>query len=156
MITLAIMLNGAPERYEIEERALLVDFLRETASLKGTRVACDQGACGACTVLVDGRPVTACMTFAFTVDGAAIQTIEGLEGADGGLDPLQKAFDNFGVSQCGFCTSGMLMLAKAYGSLAAAETSLVDWMGANICRCSGYRGMIRALESLAPESAGEE
>jgi carbon-monoxide dehydrogenase small subunit len=156
MISVAFTLNGLPSRFDVEEHALLVDLLRDTAGLRGTRVSCDQGACGACTVLVDGKPITACMTFAFVADGADVRTIEGLAGADGSLNPLQAAFDTFAVPQCGFCTSGMLMLAEAYELNEKHKPDLVEWMSANICRCSGYLSMQRALQSLTASSAGEK
>jgi aerobic-type carbon monoxide dehydrogenase small subunit (CoxS/CutS family) len=156
MIPLEVTLNGVRSVHVLEERTLLVDFLREKVGLRGTRVSCDQGACGACTVLVDGKPVTACMTFAFAVEGTDIQTVEGLANADGELNALQSSFVSFGVAQCGFCTSGMLMLAQGYELNANPKANLVEWMSANICRCSGYLAMHRALQSLNRDVDGEK
>jgi aerobic-type carbon monoxide dehydrogenase small subunit (CoxS/CutS family) len=155
MISLEVTVNGVRSLHVLEERTLLVDFLRETVGLRGTRVSCDQGACGACTVLVDGKPVTACMTFAFAVEGSDIRTIEGLAGVGGELNPLQCSFVSLGVAQCGFCTPGMLMLARGYELNADPDADLVEWMSANICRCSGYLAMHRALRSVR-DAVGEE
>jgi carbon-monoxide dehydrogenase small subunit len=156
MISLEVTVNGVRSLHVLEERTLLVDFLRETVALRGTHVSCDQGACGACTVLVDGKPVTACMTFAFAVEGADIRTVEGLASVGGELNSLQSSFVSLGVAQCGFCTSGMLMLARGYELNADPNADLVEWMSANICRCSGYLAMHRALQSQNRDADGEK
>jgi aerobic-type carbon monoxide dehydrogenase small subunit (CoxS/CutS family) len=150
-VSLAVTVNGVAHQATIPTNLTLVDFLRDWLGLCGTKLACDQGACGACTVLIDDTPVTSCLTFAFAVDGKAIHTIEGVAG--GVLDPVQQAFLDAGVPQCGFCTPGMVMLAEALrrcdGALSPA--SIDNWMSANICRCAGYQVIRRAFASLGGE-----
>ena len=146
-ITISLTVNGERYSCEIPTNTVLVDFLRDRLRLLGTKIGCDQGACGACTVLVNGRPFTACLTFAFAVDGAEITTIEGIAAADSTLDPVQQAYYANNVPQCGFCMPGMVLLAKA---LLAAHPSpdaqcVDEWMNANICRCTGYQAFRRAL-----------
>ncbi|MDB5409947.1 MAG: (2Fe-2S)-binding protein [Rhodospirillales bacterium] len=151
-LTIRLTVNGEAHTVEISSNLMLVDLVRERLNLQGTRVACDQGACGACTVLVDGRPITACLSFAFTADGAAVLTIEGVAGSDNTLDTVQLAFHDSGVPQCGFCTPGMVLLAKAYYmQQPMPEGADVErWLDANICRCSGYQVFRRALHSTPP------
>jgi carbon-monoxide dehydrogenase small subunit len=156
MTMISLSVNDEKHVRDIAEHLLLVDFLREDLNLRGTRVSCDQGACGACTVLVDGAVCTACMTFVFAVDGCDIRTVESLAGADGSLNALQEAFNCFGVPQCGFCTSGMLMLAEGLRRHTEQEFDATEWMSANICRCSGYLGIVRALASLPKGSDYEK
>ncbi|MDF2114296.1 (2Fe-2S)-binding protein [Roseiarcaceae bacterium H3SJ34-1] len=149
-----IKVNGRPESAEIAPNLMLVDFLREHLGLQGTKLACDQGACGACTVLLDGRPVTSCLTFAFAADGADLQTIEGASRDNGTLSQVQNALHDCGVPQCGFCTPGMVMMMEGFARqdpLPPGQT-LETWMNANLCRCSGYQGFRRALDQLANEA----
>jgi aerobic carbon-monoxide dehydrogenase small subunit len=145
--TIHLTVNGESCVVEIPANLLLADLLRDRFGLRGTKVACDQGACGACTVLIDGLPVTSCLTFAFTVNEKSVVTIEGVSKADGALDRVQQAFHDSGVPQCGFCTPGMVLLTKALLDRAdkpgAAEID--GWLAANICRCSGYQVFRRAL-----------
>jgi carbon-monoxide dehydrogenase small subunit len=151
-----ITLNGRPETANIAPNLMLVDFLREHLGLQGTKLACDQGACGACTVLIDGRPITSCLSFAFAVDGADIQTIEGVSQDSGTLSQVQNALHDCGVPQCGFCTPGMVMMMEGFAGqnpLPPGQT-LETWMNANLCRCSGYQGFRRALSQLAGEENG--
>jgi carbon-monoxide dehydrogenase small subunit len=152
-VTLAVTVNGAPHFGKIPPNLTLSDFLREGLGLLGTKVACDRGACGACTVLVDDMPVTSCLMFAFAADGKAIRTIEGVAIADGRLDPVQKAFLDAGFPQCGFCAPGMVMLAIALRESAPAPSpeAIDRWMSANICRCSGYQVLRRAFAAAAGE-----
>jgi aerobic carbon-monoxide dehydrogenase small subunit len=146
-ITIYLTVNGEPRIVEVPANLLLADLLRDLFGLRGTKVACDQGACGACTVLVDGLPTTSCLTFAFAVNGKSIVTIEGVSKADGALDRVQQAFHDSGVPQCGFCTPGMVLLTKALLDRPgrASATEIDSWLTANICRCSGYQVFRRAL-----------
>jgi carbon-monoxide dehydrogenase small subunit len=152
-VPLTVMVNGALQRHDVPANLTLSDFLREWLGLSGTKVACDQGACGACTVLMDDLPVTSCLTFAFAADGKSVRTIESVAGEDGSLDPVQQAFHDAGVPQCGFCTPGMVMLAEALiRSDPAPSSDAIDrWMSANICRCSGYQVFRRAFSAVASE-----
>ena len=145
-ICIGLSVNGQLHRVDVPANTLLVDLLREELGLRGTKVACDQGACGACTVLVDGKPTTSCLTFAFAVDGCDVVTIEGVA-SDGDLDGVQQAFHEHGVPQCGFCTPGMVMLAKGLLELDPdpAADRVDRWLSANICRCSGYQVIRRAF-----------
>jgi aerobic carbon-monoxide dehydrogenase small subunit len=145
-IAICVTVNGVRHAIDVPANLLLVDLLRERLNLRGTKVACDQGVCGACTVLADGAPMTSCLTFAFAVDGQELTTIEGVGGA-GSRDPVQQAFYDCGVPQCGFCTPGMVMLTKAPLDRAPdADAGEIDrWLSANVCRCSGYQVFRRAL-----------
>jgi len=146
IVTISLTVNGTPHVFEIPPNLLLIDLLRDHLGLCGTKVACDQGVCGACTVLSDGLPTTSCLTFAFAVDGQNLTTVEGVA-SDGVLDRVQQSFHESGVPQCGFCTPGMVMLAKALFDLdPQADARTIDrWLSANICRCSGYQVFRRAL-----------
>jgi aerobic-type carbon monoxide dehydrogenase small subunit (CoxS/CutS family) len=153
--TIQLTVNGDTHIVEVAANLLLVDLLRDRLGLRGTKLACDQGACGACTVLVDGLPMTSCLTFAFAVNGKNIVTIEGVSRADGALDGVQQAFHDAGVPQCGFCTPGMVLLAKALVDRAEELDAIAidSWLTANICRCSGYQVFRRALGcAQQPES----
>lgn len=145
--TIRFTLNGVPHTCSVEPYKSLLELLREEFCLTGTKYGCGSGDCGACTVLVDGRPICACLRLAVQVDGKAVLTIEGLEGRDGGLHPLQKAFIECGAFQCGFCTPGMIMAAKALldVNLRPTEADIRAWLVGNICRCTGYRKIIEAV-----------
>jgi carbon-monoxide dehydrogenase small subunit len=142
--------NGSIHELDLPPHRLLVDVLRDDLGLRGTKVSCDQGACGACTVLVDGVPTTSCMTFAFAVDDGRIETIEGLQSADGELHPVQRAFIEESAFQCGFCTSGMVMLLKALFQTHADpdEETARRWISSNICRCTSAAPILRAVDRL--------
>ncbi|MGW5937916.1 (2Fe-2S)-binding protein [Streptomyces celluloflavus] len=159
LITLEV--NG--EEYEVitEPRRTLVDVLRHELRLTGTHVGCEHGVCGACTVLLEGRPVRACLMFAAQAEGAAIRTVESLsDGADGSeLSDLQRAFRAHHGLQCGFCTPGFLMLAE--GFLAerpqATKAEIREVVAANLCRCTGYQSIVEAIDSCAAaRREGEE
>ncbi len=150
LITLDV--NG--ERYDVvtEPRRTLVDVLRHELRLTGTHVGCEHGICGACTVLVDERPVRACLMFAAQAEGARIRTVESLSGTGGGeLNDLQKAFSEHHALQCGFCTPGFLMLAE--GFLAerpeATKEEIREVVAANLCRCTGYQTIVEAVDACA-------
>ncbi|MFH8554166.1 (2Fe-2S)-binding protein [Streptomyces celluloflavus] len=159
LITLEV--NG--EEYEVitEPRRTLVDVLRHELRLTGTHVGCEHGVCGACTVLLDGRPVRACLMFAAQAEGAAIRTVESLSDGAGGseLSDLQRAFRAHHGLQCGFCTPGFLMLAE--GFLAerpqATKAEIREVVAANLCRCTGYQSIVEAIDSCAAaRREGEE
>ena len=148
-IAVDITVNGTRYREEVEPRLLLADFLRETLDLTGTHVGCEHGICGACTVLMDGDSVRSCLTFAVQADGAAITTIEGLGDIDA-LGPVQAAFREHHALQCGFCTPGMLItvtdMLQKYPL--ATDEEIRDGLSGNICRCTGYEHIVRAVRSL--------
>jgi aerobic carbon-monoxide dehydrogenase small subunit len=147
-----LQVNGVRHEIEVEPRRTLADAIRDNCGLTGTHLGCEHGVCGACTVLVDGRPVRSCLMFAVQAEGAAIRTVEGL--ADGNeLHPLQKAFWQHHGLQCGFCTPGFLMLAA--GVLEANpeidDEALRDALSSNLCRCTGYQNIITAVRAAAAE-----
>jgi carbon-monoxide dehydrogenase small subunit len=156
MIDISFCVNGERIELRVEPRRTLADALREDCGLTGTHLGCEHGVCGACTVLVDGEPVRACLMFAVQADGASVTTVEGLQGADGELHPLQEAFVAHHGLQCGFCTPGMLM--SAVHLLAthpdADRATIRAEMSGNICRCTGYQGIVDAVQAAA-EQAGD-
>ena len=150
---LQLTVNGAERSFEAEDRTLLLDLLRD-AGLTGAKPSCEMEVCGACTVLLDGLPVSACTTLAADADGRRVETVEGLA-RDGALHPLQEAFlERFGF-QCGFCTPGMLLAAKSLleHEPHPSREQIVHWMDGNICRCTGYESILQAIE-LAAERSG--
>jgi carbon-monoxide dehydrogenase small subunit len=146
----AVTVNGQAHAGEVETRLLLVHFLRETLGLTGTHVGCDTTNCGACTVLLDGSPVKSCTFFAVQADGREITTVEGLA-SGAALDPVQEGFHQEHGLQCGFCTPGMMLTAKAL----LAENSdpseeEIRWaLSGNICRCTGYQNIVKAVQHAA-------
>ncbi|MBU8543802.1 MULTISPECIES: (2Fe-2S)-binding protein [Roseomonadaceae] len=147
---LTLTVNGAAHRITVPARRSLADALREDCGLTGTHLGCEHGVCGACTVLVDGAPIRACLMLAVQAEGAEIRTVEGL--ASGGtLNPLQQAFTDHHALQCGFCTPGFLMLATAMleENPAMEEAEMVDRLSANLCRCTGYTNILRAVQAVA-------
>ena len=149
---LLLTLNGAERSFEAEDRTLLLDLLRD-AGLTGAKPSCEMEVCGACTVLLDGLPVSACTTLAADADGRRVETVEGLARGEE-LHPLQQAFlDRFGF-QCGFCTPGMLLAAKSLlqHERQPSRDQIVHWMDGNICRCTGYESILAAIESVAQGS----
>ncbi len=153
-IDLAFTLNGEPAGARIEPRELLVDVLREQFGLRGTKRSCDLGACGACTVLVDGLPASSCSTLAADMEGRSVVTIEGL-GTAKSLDPVQQAFVDHGAMQCGFCTPGMVLAVKALLSAnpSPTEDEVRHYLRGNVCRCTGYVKIIEAVLDLASREA---
>lgn len=150
LIPLRFRLNGRECRAEVESSDLLIDFIRDHLNLTGTKRSCDMEICGACTILLDGKAVSSCSMFAFEIDGKELVTIEGLAGPDG-LHPLQQAFIECGGFQCGFCTPGMILLAKSLldeNPHPSAE-EIKDYMDANICRCTGYQMIIESIQRAA-------
>jgi aerobic-type carbon monoxide dehydrogenase small subunit (CoxS/CutS family) len=150
--TVAISVNGERYEREVEARKLLVHFLRDDLDLTGTHVGCDTGNCGACTVLLDGQTVKSCMLLAVQADGAELTTVEGLA-PDGELTPLQRAFSEHHGLQCGYCTPGMLLSATYLLSQTPQPTEQEIRRGiqGNICRCTGYVNIVRAITAAAGE-----
>ena len=151
-LPLSFTLNGRPQELEVEPHELLLDVVRDRLGLTGAKRSCDVQVCGACTVLVDGRPVSACTTLAFEVRGRSVLTIEGLA-QDGKLHPLQQAFIDHGGFQCGFCTPGMILAAKALldDYPQPTEAELKHFMHGNICRCTGYKKIIESIMAAAKQ-----
>ena len=150
MISLEFTLNGRPARAEVPDHWTVLDLLRDGLALSGTKDGCGEGVCGACTVLLDGEPVRACLVLAARVRGRALMTVEGLEQA-GAPDRLQEAFARAGAVQCGFCTPGMLLSARA---LLAANPSpsapdVREALAGNLCRCTGYTKIVEAVLAAA-------
>jgi carbon-monoxide dehydrogenase small subunit len=146
---IALTLNGTARRIEVEDQVLLIELVR-SLGLVGTKLSCDTQVCGACTVLLDGRPVSSCTTLAVEAEGRTVETIEGL--ADGTrLNPLQQAFIDRFAFQCGYCTPGMIMAAKALlAERPAPDAAAVrHWMEGNICRCTGYGTIVEAVLDAA-------
>jgi carbon-monoxide dehydrogenase small subunit len=153
--TITLEVNGESYEREVDARRLLVHFIRDELDLTGTHVGCDTGNCGACTVLYDGIAVKSCMLLAIQADGARIETVESLAG-DGELHPLQQAFSAHHALQCGYCTPGMLLSAKYLldNNPEPTEHEVRKAIQGNICRCTGYVGIVQAIMSASPGSAG--
>jgi aerobic-type carbon monoxide dehydrogenase small subunit (CoxS/CutS family) len=151
-VRIGVEINGAPYEGEVEPRTLLSDFIRHGAGLTGTKVGCEQGVCGACTVQLDGQAVRSCLMLAVQANGRSLRTVEGLAGEDG-LHPLQRAFHEAHALQCGFCTPGFLMSMEAYlrEHPGAGGEELREALAGNLCRCTGYLGIIEAVEHAAEE-----
>lgn len=150
-IELSFKLNGKTVEVAVGPGTLLVDLLREDFGLTGTKVGCREGECGACTVLVDGEAYNSCLMPALKVQGREVTTIEGLQKADGSLDPIQEAFMDAGAAQCGFCTPGMIMSAKALldSNPNPEENEIRTALSGVLCRCTGYRKIVQAVKSAA-------
>ena len=150
MPSVTMTVNGQQVTRDVEGRTLLTDFLRQDLALTGTHVGCDTSQCGACVVHVDGKSVKACTMLAVQADGAEVTTIEGLA-RNGELHPMQAAFKEHHGLQCGFCTPGMVMsavdLVNTKGQ--ASETEIREWLEGNICRCTGYHNIVKAIQAGA-------
>jgi len=149
-----LQLNGVPTTVSVAADQTLADFLRDDLGLTGTHVGCNTGNCGSCAVLLDGEPVRSCLLLAVQADGAAVETIEGL--AHGGqLHPLQRAFAELGAVQCGFCTSGMIMTARALldANPTPSETEIREAIEGNLCRCTGFVKIVAAIQAASAATA---
>jgi aerobic carbon-monoxide dehydrogenase small subunit len=151
MTTFRFTVNAAPVELDVPGMRRLLDVLREDLALTGTKEGCGEGECGACTVLVDGIPVDSCLVPVCQVEGATIATVEGLAPSEHALDPLQAAFLQAGGAQCGICTPGMLMAARAYLDAGGGpdEDAIRDAIAGNLCRCTGYTKIVDAIALAA-------
>jgi aerobic-type carbon monoxide dehydrogenase small subunit (CoxS/CutS family) len=150
-VRIAVEVNGKEYEGEVEPRTLLSDFIRHDLELTGTKVGCEHGVCGACTIQLDGEPMRSCLMLAVQANGRSLRTIEGL--AQDGDHPLQRAFHDRHALQCGFCTAGFLMslepFVREHGEPSEAE--IREALAGNLCRCTGYRGMVEAVGQAARE-----
>ena len=148
--SISLCVNGGERSVEVEARTTLLDLVREQFGLTGAKLGCDIQVCGACTLLVDGKPVSACSMLAVDVDGAAVETVEGL-GKTGALHPLQEAFMEFGALQCGYCTSGFILTAKALldENPKPTEQEIRDYLAGNFCRCGCYQEILQAIKQVS-------
>ena len=157
LVRVRFLVNGAPYDLELPARRLLSDALRHDLRLTGTHVGCEHGVCGACTVLVDGQPARSCLVFAVSLEGAAITTVEGCRNAEGGMGPVQQAFQDCHALQCGFCTPGFITTVTAYleeNPDPNAEEAR-EAISGNLCRCTGYQNIVSAVQRAAEIKRGE-
>ena len=154
--TITLTVNGVPLTATVEPRRTLLDCLREDLHLTGTHVGCEHGVCGCCNVLLDGEVVRSCLIFAAQLDGAAVETVEGLEGADGTLSPMQEAFCGYHALQCGYCTPGILIALEGLLREDAhpSDGQLVHALSGNLCRCTGYQQILDAARSVISGHGG--
>lgn len=154
---IAFELNGKAAAMEIEPRETLAEVLRSHCGLTGVKISCESQVCGSCTVLVEGLPVSACTYLAYEARDKRVITIEGLADAQGRLHPLQQAFIDRFAFQCGFCTPGMILAAKSLldQNARASEEEIIAYMSGNLCRCTGYLAILRAIQQASAELRGE-
>ncbi|MBX3070080.1 MAG: (2Fe-2S)-binding protein [Thermomicrobiales bacterium] len=152
---ISMTVNGKEHSAEVEPRTLLVHFLRDALGLTGTHIGCDTSSCGACVVHLDGDPVKSCTVLAVQADGASITTIEGLAGEDGSLHPVQEGFWEKHGLQCGYCTPGMIMTGAALleRNPHPTEEQIRHELEGNLCRCTGYQNIVRAIQFAAEQSS---
>ena len=150
-VPIQLKVNGMAYKMEVEPRRTLLELIREDLELTGTKEGCSLGECGSCTVLLDGKPIKSCITLAVQANGREVTTIEGLEKADGTLHPLQQAFIDHGAIQCGFCTPGMVLSAKALLDENPKPTKLEvrQAIAGNLCRCTGYQKIVEAILAVS-------
>ena len=155
---IVLEVNGEKERVHIEPWWNLARVLRQELGLIGVKAGCEEGDCGTCTVLVDGKAVKSCLMLAMKARGKAITTIEGLQKGDGRLHPIQQAFIDHFASQCGYCTPGMILAAKALLDMnpRPTEDEVKRWLSGNLCRCTGYVKIVEAVMAAADRMAKEE
>jgi len=156
-LQLRLVVNGEPRVFSTQVHKTLLEVLREDLGLTGTKHGCELGECGTCTVLVDGRPVLSCLALPAALEGREVTTVEGLEGP-GGLHPLQQAFAELGAAQCGYCTPGFLLAARALLDVQPDPDRevIVEALGGNLCRCTGYLKIYEAVELAAARMRGED
>jgi len=150
-IAIVVTVNGQPRRATVEPRLTLADFLRERCQLTGTHLGCEHGVCGACTVILDDQAVRSCLIFAVQADGAEITTVEGMSEPDGSLSPVQQAFREHHGLQCGFCTPGFITSVTVFlrDNPSPTDEEIRDALSGNLCRCTGYQGILAAVRAAA-------
>jgi carbon-monoxide dehydrogenase small subunit len=150
-VGIEVVVNGRRRRASVPARLTLADFLRVHCQLTGTHLGCEHGVCGACTILLDGQAVRGCLVFAVQADGSEVTTIEGIASPDGTLSPVQAAFRDHHGLQCGFCTPGFVISATAFlrDHPDPTDEQIRDAMSGNLCRCTGYQGILRAVRAAA-------
>ncbi len=150
-VAVVVTVNGQRRSAVVEPRLTLADFLRERCQLTGTHLGCEHGACGACTVLLDGQAVRGCLVFAVQADGASVTTVEGIAGPDGALSTVQQAFREHHGLQCGFCTPGFVTSVTAFlrDNPSPTDQEIRDGLSGNLCRCTGYQGILAAVRAAA-------
>jgi len=155
-VKVSMSVNGKKVSAEVEERTLLVSYIRETLRLTGTHVGCDTAQCGACTIMMDGRAVKSCNMLAMQAEGAQIVTIEGVAAPDGTLHPMQEAFREHHGLQCGFCTPGMVISAidLLNNTPNPTERQIREQLDGNLCRCTGYHNIVKAIAAAAHTGGG--
>jgi aerobic carbon-monoxide dehydrogenase small subunit len=155
-VRIGFTLNGSPRTGTVRPRITLADMLRDSFGCTGVHLGCEQGVCGACTILFDGRTVRSCLLLGVQADGASIVTIEGMQGEDGTLHPLQQAFSSAHALQCGFCTPGMIMAADELlrEVPAPTEAQIREALSGNLCRCTGYENIVSAVRRAAQSAGG--
>ncbi|MFD0689506.1 (2Fe-2S)-binding protein [Actinomadura fibrosa] len=157
-VEIRVRVNGVRRRATVPPRLTLADYLRERCGLTGTHLGCEHGVCGACTVLVDGQAVRACLMFAVQADGAEVTTIEGIASRDGELSPVQAAFRDHHGLQCGFCTPGFVLSVTAFlrDNPDPTDEQIRDGLSGNLCRCTGYQGILSAVRAAARTTTDQE
>jgi carbon-monoxide dehydrogenase small subunit len=155
-LPISMTVNGERYASHAEARKTLADFLREDCALTGTHLGCEHGVCGACTVVLNGEAVRACLVFAIQADGAEITTVEGIGGADGTLSPVQEAFRECHGLQCGFCTPGFVVSVTSFlgQNPTPSDEEILAALSGNLCRCTGYQGIVKAVRMAADTLAG--
>ncbi|MGK8486459.1 (2Fe-2S)-binding protein [Nocardia asiatica] len=156
-VDIEVRVNGALRRDRVPARLTLADYLRDKCGLTGTHLGCEHGVCGACTIMLDGQAVRACLVFAVQADGSELTTVEGIAGPDGELSPVQAAFRAQHGLQCGFCTPGFIVSATAFlrDNPDPTETEIREAISGNLCRCTGYQGIVRAVRAAADSMNAE-
>ena len=157
-VEIRLRVNGSPRRDSVPPRLTLADYLRERCQLTGTHLGCEHGACGACSVLLDGQAIRACLMFAVQADGSEVTTVEGIASPDGALSPVQAALHEHHGLQCGFCTPGFVISATAFlrDTPNPTEEQIREALSGNLCRCTGYQGIFKAVRAAAQAVSEEE
>jgi len=153
---ITVRVNGVTLSMRVPARRTLLDFLRSDVGLTGTHAGCEHGVCGACTVIFDGVAARSCLLLAVQADGADVRTVEGVASPDGSLHPVQQALQDCHGLQCGFCTPGIVMTLVSMSEAQADRETMKQAMSGHLCRCTGYQGLLKAIEQLSGQGAGRE